>query len=154
MLARYASGKLPGPKVAENPGERIIDALRSMIISIYDVSHGIPVPQNREPGHMRRYYGVSLAISVITLLVWMVYWMSYHAPTAADGNGPDGFGLLLLLAFCLVMLLLAHSAILALVVRKHRAATIFGGRWGLPIHLGLAVLGVLWLMFGVGMLAE
>lgn len=103
---------------------------------------------------MRRYYGVSFTISVTALLVWMAYWVNYQAPSATDGNGPDAFGLLLFLAFCIAMLLLAHSAILALVVRKYRAETIFGGRWGLPIHLVLAVLGVIVLLFGVGMLAQ
>ena len=61
----------------------------------------------------------------------------YKAPRHGDGYGPDPLGVLLFLALWPVGLLLAHSGLLACLVRGQRPASILQGRYGVAIHLAL-----------------
>ncbi|MDF8360827.1 hypothetical protein [Achromobacter anxifer] len=83
------------------------------------------------------YYRISFVLSVLALAAWTFGVAAYEAPRAGDGYGPDPLGVLLYLAIWPVGLLLAHSGLLACLVRARQPATILQGRQGIPIHLAL-----------------
>ena len=84
------------------------------------------------------YYRISFSVSLLTLAVWAITAAVYEAPRHGDGYGPDPLGVLLYLALWPVGLLLAHSGLLAWVIRARRPASILQGRQGIAIHLALA----------------
>ncbi|MFP3746485.1 hypothetical protein SB816_25735 [Achromobacter sp. SIMBA_011] len=84
------------------------------------------------------YYRISFIVSLLTLAVWAITAAVYEAPRHGDGYGPDPLGVLLYLALWPVGLLLAHSGLLAWVIRARRPASILQGRQGIAIHLALA----------------
>lgn len=91
---------------------------------------------------MTRYYGFSLAMTVVMLCVWVYAAAVYQAPRATDGNGPDPQGLLIFLSVWPLGLLLLHSWVLAWCLRRRHAASILAGRYGLTIHAVLAAVFV------------
>lgn len=65
-----------------------------------------------------------------------------HVPTFhGDGAGPDGVVIVLYLSLWPVGILLAHSALLAWMVRAKNPTSVMQGRWGLSLHgvLGAAL---------------
>ncbi len=69
-------------------------------------------------------------------------WRSGQSPSPStkrhgDGYGPDPLGVLLYLSLWPVGLLLAHSGLLACLVRARQPASILQGRQGIAIHLAL-----------------
>ena len=63
--------------------------------------------------------------------------VSTRRRVTAIGYGPDPLRVLLFLALWPVGLLLAHSGLLACLVRGQRPASILQGRYGVAIHLAL-----------------
>lgn len=86
---------------------------------------------------MSLYYRISFVLSVLALAAWAIAVTLYKAPRHGDGYGPDPLGVLLFLALWPVGLLLAHSGLLACLVRGQRPASILQGRYGVAIHLAL-----------------
>jgi len=83
------------------------------------------------------YYRISFVMSVLALAAWAIGVAVYDAPRYGDGYGPDALGVLLYLSLWPVGLLLAHSGMLACLVRARRPASILQGRHGIGIHLAL-----------------
>ncbi|WP_231859875.1 hypothetical protein [Bordetella parapertussis] len=73
---------------------------------------------------MSLYYRISFVLSVLALAAWAIAVTLYKAPRYGDGYGPDPLGVLLFLALWPVGLLLAHSGLLACLVRGQRPASI------------------------------
>lgn len=80
------------------------------------------------------YYGISFVFSVLALAAWMIGAITHVPVQQRDGSGPDGVVILLYLSLWPVGLLLAHSALLALIVRERSPASLMQGRWGLRLH--------------------
>ena len=83
------------------------------------------------------YYRISFILSVLALAAWTLAVTIYQAPRYGDGYGPDALGVLLYLSLWPVGLLLAHSAVVASLVRARQPASILQGRDGIAIHLVL-----------------
>ncbi|WP_233500556.1 hypothetical protein [Bordetella bronchiseptica] len=93
------------------------------------------------------YYRISFVLSVLALAAWAIAVTLYQAPRYGDGYGPDPLGVLLFLALWPVGLLLAHSGLLACLVRARRPASILQGRQGVAIHLALGAGFVLYALY-------
>lgn len=83
------------------------------------------------------YYRISFVASLLALAVWAITVAVYETPRHGDGYGPDPLGVLLYLSLWPVGLLLAHSGLLACLVRARQPASILQGRQGIAIHLAL-----------------